>query len=475
MNARIQAPELPDTLEWVNSEERFSLSGLRGRVVLMHFYSYDSVNCTNALADVRYLENKYHDGLSVFGVHSPKYPAQRVNATLLKAVNRQHIRHPVANDADHSVWRSYQVEAWPTLVLIDAQGGLVGLLQGEGRRAEADTLITQLLEEAANSDLRVYESEPPRLITEPRTALRFPCKVLATDTSIWVADSGHNRLLECNHEGRILRQFGSGNPGYWDGANENSGFTDPAGMSILKDSLYVADAGNHAVRRIRLLGGEVDTVIGTGALGHDRPVDNPQPTKVAMSAPMDVVGLGDKLYVAVSGQNQLWQLDLGQGRLRILAGTGKLGVDDGDGGQATFAQPSSLSILGQQLVVADSAASGVRVVRLLDNRVNTIVGAGLYEFGDAAGKRDTARLQHPLAICVDHRGLIFIADSYNNKIKALNLRNGEVRALNLPYKFLEPAGLSLAAGALWVANTNAHEIVRVDLATGKAQRLPIGE
>ena len=78
-------------------------------------------------------------------------------------------------------------------------------------------------------------------------------------------------------------------------------------------------------------------------------------------------------------------------------------------------------------------------------------------------------------MCADARGLVFVADSYNGRIKALSLRTGEVRALNLPYRFNEPAGLSLAAGALWIANTNAHEIVRVDLASGQVRSLTIGD
>jgi streptogramin lyase len=104
-----------------------------------------------------------------------------------------------------------------------------------------------------------------------------------------------------------------------------------------------------------------------------------------------------------------------------------------------------------------------------------LTGVGLYDFGDAAGTRETARLQNPLAIALDQRGIVFIADSYNGKIKALSLKSGAVRALNVKYRFLEPGGLSVAAGALWVANTNAHEIVRIDLATGVGKRIAIGE
>ena len=134
-----------------------------------------------------------------------------------------------------------------------------------------------------------------------------------------------SKLLTLEAE-RILRQFGSGNPGYWDGRGQDAGFAEPQGMVIVKDALYVADTGNHSVRRIRLLHGEVETVAGTGVLGHDLPFEHLEPTKVAMSAPSDVAALGDNLYIAVSGQNQIWQLDLNRNKLVALAGSGQLGV-----------------------------------------------------------------------------------------------------------------------------------------------------
>ena len=475
MNARIAAPELPLSLDWVNTDTSPNLAALHGRVTLIHFWTFDCINCRNVLPDLRYLENKYHDGLSVIGVHTPKFEYQRHHEPVLKAVNRNHIRHPVANDPEYLLWQAYGVESWPTLAVIDAQGQLAALLPGEGRRQEADTLIAHLLDEAAAQDLRVYESGIATVRPEAHAPLRFPSRLAVGESSLWISDSGHNRILECTHDGRILRQYGSGNPGYWDGRGRDAGFTDPQGLAVGKDVLFVADIGNHALRRVRLLSGDVDTLVGTGMPGHDLPNENLEPAKVAMSAPSDVAVLGDNVYIAVSGQNQIWQLDMVHNKLVVLAGSGQLGLTDGVGVTASFAQPSSLSLIGQQLVVADAAASAVRLLRLLDNRVSTLVGTGLYDFGDAAGKREDARLQHPLAVCADARGLIFVADSYNGKIKAINMRSGDVRTLNLPYRLQEPAGLALGAGALWVANTNAHEILRVDLGSGQIRRLTISE
>ena len=194
-----------------------------------------------------------------------------------------------------------------------------------------------------------------------------------------------------------------------------------------------------------------------------------------MASPSDVAAIGDIIYIAVSGQNQIWQYNLNTNKVVALAGSGKLGIDDGIGVAASFAQPVSLSAIGQQLIVVVSDASAIRALRLADNRVSTFVGKGLYDFGDAPGKPDVARLQNPLAACVDARGLVFIADSYNGKIKALNLRTTEVRTLNLPYTLQEPAGIALGANSLWISNTNAHEIVRVDLGSGQIKRLTIAE
>jgi thiol-disulfide isomerase/thioredoxin len=473
MNARVVAQELPDSLDWINAAEPPSLAAMRGRVVLLYFWSYDSVNCTNALADLRYLESKYHDGLSVIGVHTPKYDYQRQSAPVLKAVNRCHIRNPVANDPNYLLWREYGVQSWPTFAFVDAQGQFAGLLVGEGKRAEADALVGKLLDEAAANDQRLYEVSVATVRPEPRMPLQFPAKVVATASSVWIADTGNHRILECDHHGRIVRQFGTGNPGYGDGRGREAMFNAPQGLALTPEFLYVADTGNHCVRRVRLATADIDRVAGTGVVGHDLAGDSHDPKQTRMSAPCDLAVSNDKLYIAVSGQHQIWQLDLARNKLSVHAGNGRLGISDGDGIDASFAQPSGLALLGQQLFVVDAASSAVRVINLDDRQVSTLIGAGPYDFGDAAGKRDTARLQNPLGICVDPRGLAFVADSYNCKIKALNLRTGELRTLNLPYHLQEPSGISMAANALWVANTNAHEVVRIDLATGQVRHLTI--
>jgi len=194
-----------------------------------------------------------------------------------------------------------------------------------------------------------------------------------------------------------------------------------------------------------------------------------------LHTPSDLVVIGDDLFIAVSGLHQIWRVDLPTESVSVLAGSGQLGLADGVAADAGFAQPSGLGVLGRHLVVADAAASAIRWVHIDEARVDTAIGAGLYEFGDVPGTRAEARLQNPLGVAVDPRGIVFIADSYNNGIKVLNRKSGETRTLRVNYRFQEPGGLSLAAGVLWVANTNVHEVMRIDLNSGAAKHVGIGE
>ena len=474
MTQRATAKEFPADLEWVNATRAPQLAELRGRVILLWFWTYDCVNCWSVIPDLRFLEDKYHDGLTVVGVHSPKYPQQVPAEGVLRAVNRHRLRHAVANDPGFRLWQEYGVTAWPSVVLIDAEGRFAALFAGEGRRGEIDAMISRLLEEAALRDLRIYEPAPPALRPEPRLPLAFPGKLLADAKNLYVADSGHHRILECTHEGRVLRQFGSGNPGFSDGLQGEACFDDPQGLAHWRDTLLVADRGNHAVRRISLSNGSVDTLIGRGRPGRMRPHDV-SAQDASLHSPSDLALLGDDLYVAVSGLHQIWRINLVTEQVSVLAGSGQLGLVDGIGGGASFAQPSALGVLGRHLAIADAASSAIRWVHVDEARVETALGTGLYDFGDSVGTRAEARLQNPLGIAVDPRGIVFIADSYNNGIKVLNRKGGEVRSLRINYRFHEPGGLSLSAGVLWVANTNLHEVMRIDLNSGAAKHVGIGE
>jgi sugar lactone lactonase YvrE len=469
MNERAPAPEFPAGLSWVNVSRPPRIADLRGRVALLWFWSYDAVNCWNLIPDLRHLEEKYHDGLTVIGVHCPKHPQQCGDEPLLRAVNRHRLRHAMANDAGFEVWQDYGIDAWPSVVLVDAEGHLAARIAGEGRRDDIDAQVARLLEQAALLDLRIYEPALPALRPEPDHALAFPGKVLADGERLYVADSGHHRVLECDHDGRVRRRFGSGIAGFGDGDLSIACFNDPQGLARHGGSLYVADRGNHSVRRIDLDSGRVDTVLGIGRAGRTRP-ENAEARSTALNTPLDLAVIGDDLYVAVAGQNQIWRLDLRSGRVSVLAGSGEPARADGAFADAAFAQPSGLAAAGRTLFVADAATSSVRAVLVDQARVETAIGGELYPAAETP-----APLCNPLAVAADARGTLYVADSYHGEIKLANRRSGELWRLRMPYRLHEPQGLSLADGRLWIANTNLHEIACVDLSSGAVRRVPVDE
>ncbi|MEJ2685929.1 MAG: thioredoxin-like domain-containing protein [Gammaproteobacteria bacterium] len=470
----IRAPELPTKLEWFNTAQPVKLAEQRGKVVVLDFWTYCCINCVHVLADLRYLEEKYRDGLTVIGVHSPKFPRERVGRQVQKAINRYHIRHPVANDPELSLWRTYGIKAWPSLIVIGPEGYILGVLRGEGHRRKLDQLIGEQLEKAEEKGVRQRSPMPYRPAPEPPSTLSFPGKVLATPERLYISDSGRNRVVETNHFGRVLRIFGSGSPGLLDNTADSAAFNNPQGLALVDEFLYVADTDNHAIRRVRLRSGDVETIAGTGVQDRGGGTFFDDPTKASLNSPWDLAYDNGILYIAMAGRHQVWRLHLTNNTLGAYAGSGREGISDGPAAQASFAQPSGLAVADERLFVADAETSAIRQIRLPFNTVGTVVGTGLFEFGDTDGAGRAARLQHPLGIAVDaKRKRLWIADTYNCKIKTMRLKSNAISTFNIGYPLDEPAGLSVQGDLVFVANTNAHEIVRIDLAAKKVEAMEI--
>jgi NHL repeat len=472
--ARADVPELPPSLHWVNIRGSVRLAGLRGHIVLLFFWSADSVYSIESLAELLELGKRHPGALAMVGVHTPKYPEQQTDQAVLKAVHRNHLRMPVANDAHWLAWRQFGIGAWPTVLLIDAAGHLAARLVGAHRDAELDDAIARLREESA-ADEQAGEAPTRRNIrAEPRTTLSFPAHVLATDSRMYVSDTGHHRVLECTHDGRVLRQFGSGTAGNWDGQLAGSGFNGPEGLALGGDSLYVADTGNHCVRRVRLDSGDVQTMLGTGRTGPHDGEGDPAGPRVPIDSPRAVAVDGDALYVAAAGRHQILRADLRDHAVNVVAGSGWPGVRDGIGGQSRLEQPSALALLTGQLLIAGAAGNAIQRLRLSDLALNTLAGASSWEFGDRDGPGAEARFAYPSGLAASGKQ-VFVADTYNNRLRTLNPFTGETGTLAIDRELHEPQGLSFAAGSLWVADRNDHAILRVDPESRVATRVAVDE
>lgn len=466
------APELSSSLEWVNTPP-VRLAALRGHVVALAFFNADSAYGRNLLEELRVLQARHAEGLRVIGVHVPKFEAERSARLAHKTVNRLGLRFPVAHDGGFVAWQHYGLRVWPSVVLISPLGQVVATVQGDRQREVLEHLITRTLDETALAD-RVFNAAQPALRPEPPSALAFPTGLAATPAHLYVADSGHHRILECTHEGRVLRQFGSASNGFIDGSGSDASFCLPRGLCLAKDLLYVADTGNHAVRRIKLSTGEVETLAGTGRAGAT--VEAADPRQQMLDQPSGLAMSSDRLYIALAGSNQIAEYDLMRRKLSVLAGSGKLGLSDGPLASAAFAQPTDLALVQHTLYVSDAAASAVRSVNLGSGQVQTLLGQGLFSAGHADGPRASALMQRCQGLAMDPRSpLLWIVDSYNNCLRRLRLGGGNLETLEIDPPPAEPTSLCLDGGHAWLSSTHGHEVLRIDLETGEARRLPIDE
>ncbi len=424
-------------------------------------------------------EKRKGDPVVVIGVHSAKFTAESDAARIAEAMARHGVRHPVVVDEGHRIWRAYAVRSWPTLVLVRPDGTIGAMAAGEADLSPLDAAVGRLLDEARRDGTLARErvvlaALPP---DAPRP-LCFPSRVIALPGGrLAVSDSGHHRVLVLDVEGRAEAVVGSGEPGLSDGPPEVARFHHPQGLAWDADTglLFVADTGNHALREVSLERRRVRTIAGTGTLGRGIPRGASPATELPLRSPWDLAVAGDFLLVAMAGTHQVWALDRAGETIRVMAGSGREAIDDGPFATATFAQPSGLALAGPRLYVADSETSAVRSLDLVRGEVRTLVGTGLFDFGDADGPRGQALLQHPQAVSHGPAGLL-VADTYNGKIRRVDEETGEVRTVfagDGETTLREPSGLcQLPDGRIVVADTNHHRLV--EIAPGGAARvLPV--
>jgi DNA-binding beta-propeller fold protein YncE len=479
------APELDGGVAWLNSAGPIKLADLRGRVVLLDFWTLCCINCIHTLPDLAKLEAKYGSALVVIGVHTPKFPNEKNTESIRKAVLRYEISHPVVNDAEGIIWRRYGVNAWPTLWLIDPEGNLHKWGSGEGLYEALDAEIGKLVK--TYRDKKMLNEKPlrfelARFSETGESPLFFPGKVLADDKGnrLFIADSTHHRIVITDLKGRKVAIAGTGESGMKDGSFDTAMFSDPQGMALDGETLYVADRRNHSIRALDLKQRTVKIVAGTGEQNRGDRGDGGPALKTGLNSPWDLLLHDNVLFIAMAGHHQIWRLDLAKGRVEPYAGNGRENIQDGSLEKSEFAQPSGLTTDGKTLWVADSETSAVRAVPLNGaGEVKTVVGEGLFEFGDVDGEGDKVRLQHALGVAYKD-GKLYVADTYNSKVKVIDPAKrtcktfvGEPGGWLSAATFSEPGGLSVAGNKLYVADTNGHRIRVVDLTTREVTTLTL--
>ncbi|OHB76026.1 MAG: hypothetical protein A2W31_17390 [Planctomycetes bacterium RBG_16_64_10] len=508
---RLPAPPLRGAGPWLNVDRPLDLADLRGRFVVLDFWTFCCINCMHILPELKQLEAAYPNEVVVIGVHSAKFHAERDSGNIRAAIARYEIEHPVVNDADLAIWTRYGVTVWPSLRIIDPEGYLVAGHEGEVRFADLDRFFKahlpyyRRLGQVDSGPLPFGRPAAP----EVETPLRFPGQVVADEAArrLYIADSNHNRVVVADLAGTVLATIGSGQLGSDDGDYRVCSFRHPQGMALRAEFLYVADTGNHLLRKVDLAAQRVTTIAGAGPAGPGtRPglagvlgtsraraapgaaarVRRGAARRTPLRSPWALWANATDLYIAMAGAHQIWRMPLDESSIGPYAGNGHEDIVDGpllpraayQTGYASFAQPSGLTSDGKQLYVADSEGSSIRAVPLdARGQVTTLIGTAhlpsnrLFTYGDVDGQGPAVRLQHVLGV-VYGQGRLYLADTYNHKIKVVDLEQRTCRTLagtgaagrsDEPAAFNEPAGLTLAAGKLYVADTNNHLIRVIEL------------
>ena len=472
------APGFPLGLDWLNVTEPLTLEDLTGKVVILDFWTYGCINCIHVMEELAALKKRFGHKLVVVGVHSPKFDNERNLATLRSILIRYNRTEPVVNDPDKQIMRLYGARAWPTLAVIDQLGGYVGKVSGEGNEVRLTRAIETLLEIYADQ----VDERPIDLVADelsaPNQWFAAPEKIAATANRVAVSDTLLHRVLVTDSDGHVLYRVGGPTPGYKDGTLAEARFQAPRGLAFTASGdMIVADSGNHALRRVDFNAGTVSTIAGTGRRGL-RDVRSKKPLELDLRSPWDLAIDGQNLYVAMAGEHQIWRMDLANNEIAPYAGSGREGIADGQLKRATFSQPSGLALEARTLFVTDAEASAIRAIDLDRGQVTTLIGTGLFDFGDQDGDLGNAQLQHATGIAIVEPGQLMVADTYNHKIKRLNLRNRTISTIlgtgqpgnsSIPgglNMLNEPSGLTIVGQRALIADTNNSRLLSLDLQSG---------
>lgn len=452
-SARVRAPELIGKGGWLNTGgKELSLAELRGRIVILDFWTFCCINCLHVLDELRELEEKHRDTVVIVGVHSPKFVHEAEHQAVVDAVERYGVEHPVLDDPELATWKQYAVRAWPTLVVIDPEGYVVAQHAGEGHAHAIERLVEELeAEHGAKGTLR--RGDGPYVAPEPvATDLRFPGKAIALPSgNVLVSDTTRHQLVELGPDGEgVVRRIGG------DGQ-----FKEPQGLALLPDGkVVVADTVHHALRTFDPATGEIELLAGTGRQWwQGQPTSGPA-LDVDLSSPWDVAWWRGKVWIAMAGVHQLWTYDPETETVEVAAGTTNEGLVDGPGDEAWFAQPSGLAATEDRLWVADSETSALRYVDP-EGAVHTAVGTGLFDFGHRDGDAAQALLQHPLGVTALPDGSVAVSDTYNHALRRYDPATGQVTTLATDLR--EPSGAVLVGDDIVVVESARHRLTRLRL------------
>ncbi len=488
----LQVLEFTPDLDWFNSPPLHFFEELQGKIIVLDFWTYCSINCIHTLPRLSQLEKKYeNEPVVLIGVHSAKFENEKISSHIRDAILRYEIQHPVVNDVGMTLWEQLDVHSWPTFVIIGPRGQVLFRISGEKSTNQLDASLQKILASYSNENLN-REPLPKSLEKEHfflASPLSFPGKIAIDNDNqrLFISDSNHHRILITSLEGRFMAQIGSGNMGF-----DETSFNHPQGVDYHNNTLYVADTENHALRKINLENMRIETIGGNGRQGEDFH-GGKKGTEQSLNSPWDIAVKDNQVFIAMAGSHQIWVYDIETKILRNFSGTGlEQNYNNQDFLYSHWAQPSGICTDGDKIYIADSESSSIRMIDITQKLSDTLVGGdenpqNLFAYGNEDGKGTEAKLQHPLGIALNPKTHeLIVADSYNHQIKILNPQKKEIHtlagtgysgysdAIGIFAQFSEPGGVAVSnKGLIYIADTNNHQIRMINPKNGEASTLKL--
>ena len=413
---RIRVPDVSGYVDLLTGRPLAEAAGKKR--LLLHFMSGGCVNCLHLLAELAH--TAMPEDMAVVSVHTGKFPKEGEEAYIRRLIDRVGIDHPVICDRGGRLRDAFALKAWPTLVLVE-KGYEVARATGEGQVAKI-----------VGSDALAVAKR----VRRPSTGFD---KIAYDGRRLWLSDPARGQVLCVRLDGEICDIY--------------DGFEEPRGVATMDDLCCVAD---RKAGKLWLVKEGDRKVLAEG-----------------LRSPWGVTTNGRGFQVAEAGGHRILQIDP-QGRMQLLAGLGFEGVQEGDAlNEALFAQPTDLDWLDGVLYVLDAEGSAIRAIE--KGRVETPVGWDLFTYGDRDGIGEEVRLQHPEGLCAGVGGCgnqrIFIADTYNDKVKVFDPLTA--RVMTLVSKTTMPTGLVKVGCDLWIVDGVADTLLKFDISTMQSERIEI--
>lgn len=468
---RIKGKDFPDGAIFLNSNDKFDIDDLSGSLLLLYFFAPHSIHSFDISSRVNEVVDKYKDkNLLVVGVSEGHYPNENSESNVNSFMQRTNIQFPVVIDTKGEMKSDYEVETYPSFILMDPRGTIIAKSHGENDFDVMEIFIEKAYElfERRFRDVKENFYKTPSAIT---SELKFPVDIDVNDdgSEIYISDTGNNRVLVCDATGKITKIYGS-EKGLADG--ESPKFFHPAGIAYFENTLIVADSGNDRIRKVDLKKETVSTIAGTDIVDGQRNTSS-ESDKITIDCPWGVTRYFGDIYITEPKKNRVWHLDLKDNFMMVYTGTGRIGKGDGYRDIAYFAQPMGIVSTKYEIYVADAFSNAIRLIDLAaDGKVSTVSGGDIVYFGDKDGNKFNSLFTSPLGIDTDG-DKIYITDTYNNKVKIIDAKSGDVKTINVSEKMDKPEGVKYRNGYLYVVDRGNHRILKIEVKSGNTMVLEI--